>query len=63
MFIIGAYSSKVLVALSGVLMIEYFLTYNYLSPSTVRYLRLVASWTPSDYLYLVEVLHRHLLNL
>ena len=35
----------------------------FLSPSTVRYLRLAASWTPSDYLYLVEVLHRHLLNL
>ena len=34
-----------------------------LSPSTVRYLRLAASWTPSDYLYLIEVLHRHLLNL
>ena len=35
----------------------------FLSPSTVRYLRLAASWTPSDYLYLVEVLYRHLLNL
>ena len=35
----------------------------FLSPSTVKYLRLAASWTPSDYLYLVEVLHRHLLNL
>ncbi len=34
-----------------------------LSPSTARYLRLAASWMPLDYLYLVEVLHRHLLNL
>ena len=34
-----------------------------LSPSTMRYLRLAASWMPSDYLYLVEILHRHLLNL
>ena len=34
-----------------------------LSSSTVRYLRLAASWMLSDYLYLVEVLHRHLLNL
>ena len=29
----------------------------------MRYLRLAASWTPFDYLYLVEVLNSHLLNL
>ena len=42
---------------------EFEVSQKFLSPSTVRYLRLSASWTPSDYLYLVEVLHRHLLNL
>ena len=37
----------------------------FLSSFTERYLRLSTLWTPSDYLYLVEVhvLHRHLLNL
>ena len=30
--------------------------------STVRYLQLMNLSTPSDYLYLVEILHRHLLN-
>ena len=35
----------------------------FLSPSTERYLWLVTLWMPSDYLYLVKVLHRHLLSL
>ena len=36
----------------------------FLSPSTERYLRLMTLWTPSDYLYLIRVLHRHVcLNL
>ena len=35
----------------------------FLSPSTKRYLQLATLWTPLDYLYLVEVLHKHLINL
>ena len=35
----------------------------FLSPSTEGYLQLATLWMSSDYLYLVEVLHKHLLNL